>query len=141
MRGDMDVDGASVIRKEVAHRRHSCVGSSRTAVTRASARRELFLSSLTAWEIATLVRRGRLSTAVSAQALVNQLFSHPGVREVPVDREIGLVAGTLLDGFHGDPADRLIVATAIVRGLRLMTRDRRILDYARRTRAVPTIAC
>ncbi len=110
-------------------------------ILRAAGRRELFLSSVTAWEIATLVRRGRLTLAVSATAFVNQLFSHGGATEIPVDREIALAAGTLPGELHGDPADRFIVATAIVAGLQVMTRDRHILGYAEKTRAVPAIAC
>jgi len=51
------------------------------------------------------------------------------------------MAGSLPGEFHADPADRLIVATAIVRGLRLVTRDRRILDYAKRSRSFPAAAC
>ncbi|HEV2845207.1 MAG TPA: PIN domain-containing protein, partial [Thermoanaerobaculia bacterium] len=36
-----------------------------------------------------------------------------------------------LEGFHGDPADRLIVATAIETGVPLVTRDRQIRDFGR----------
>ena len=50
-----------------------------------------------------------------------------GVLEIPVDGEIGIRAVELED-FHADPADRLIVATALV-GHQLLTADRRILDW------------
>lgn len=50
-----------------------------------------------------------------------------GVVEIPMDGEIGIRAATLPD-FHADPADRLIVATAL-EGHRLVTADRRILDW------------
>jgi PIN domain nuclease of toxin-antitoxin system len=113
----------------------------RTAILEAVARRELFLSSVTAWEIATLARRGRLTLAISATAFVNQLYLHNGAVEISVDREIAFAAGSLSGELHGDPVDRLIVATAIVNGLRVMTRDRNILSYAKRTGAVPVIAC
>ena len=50
-----------------------------------------------------------------------------GFIEIPVDGEIAMRAG-LLPKMHGDPADRLIVATALG-GHRLVTADRRILDW------------
>ena len=101
----------------------------------------LYLSPITAWEIATLVRKGRLELAVSPQAFVDNLFGQAGIVEAPVDWEIALLAGSLAGDFHGDPADRLIVATAIVHGLRVVTRDERIHAYAKRTGSLPTLRC
>ncbi len=51
-----------------------------------------------------------------------------GLSEIPIDGEIGLRAGQLPD-LHGDPADRIIVATAQA-GHTLVTSDRRILDWS-----------
>ena len=51
-----------------------------------------------------------------------------GVAEVPVGGEIAVVGGEL-PNLHGDPADRLIIATAIVQGAELLTADERILDW------------
>ena len=48
--------------------------------------------------------------------------------EIPMDGKIGIRAASL-DDFHGDPADRLIVATALA-GHRLTTADQRILDWS-----------
>ncbi|MGH7737944.1 MAG: type II toxin-antitoxin system VapC family toxin [Candidatus Tyrphobacter sp.] len=112
-----------------------------SAIVGAAAKGELFISSISAWEIATLARRDRLVLRVSPTAFVNQLFAHPSIAEVPVDKEIALLAGSLPGEFHGDPADRLIVATAISHGMQLMTRDRRILAYAKQSNAVPAIPC
>ena len=50
-----------------------------------------------------------------------------GLVEIAVDGEIGIRANEL-ENFHGDPADRLIVATAL-QGHRLVTSDRRVLDW------------
>lgn len=50
------------------------------------------------------------------------------IAEVPVDGDIGVRAAELTD-FHGDPADRIIVATAL-EGHRLVTADRRILEWS-----------
>jgi len=61
-----------------------------------------------------------------------EAVSAPGLSVEPLLPQIAVEAYTLPDGFHRDPADRLIVATARVAGAALMTRDRRILDYAAR---------
>jgi PIN domain nuclease of toxin-antitoxin system len=114
---------------------------SRAAIAAAVTRKELHLSAVTAWEIAALVRRGRLSLAMSPGAFIDRLFGQPGVVECPVDREVASTAGSLADHFHGDPADRLIVATAIVNGLRLMTRDQRILRFANQAGSFQVQAC
>lgn len=57
-----------------------------------------------------------------------QTPSFDSPREIAVDGEIGITAATL-QGFHGDPADRLITSTALVRGDRLLTADGKILDW------------
>ncbi len=108
------------------------------AATRADA---LALSAITAWEIRTLVRRGRLRLAVETSAFVARLFDASGVREIPVDRRIAERAAELGEEFGGDPADRLIVATALVRRARLVTRDRRILAYAPACAGLNVVGC
>ena len=114
---------------------------SRDAIAEAARRGQLYLSAISAWEIATLVRRGRLGLQTSPSAFIDRLFSGPGIREYPVDSNVAATAGSLPKDFHGDPADRLIVATAVVCGFRLFTRDERILRYAGRTRAFAAEPC
>ena len=70
--------------------------------------------------------KGRL-TLLRDVASWRQALLDEGLVEVPMDGEIGIRAATL-PGFHADPADRLIVATAL-EGHRLVTADRRILDW------------
>ena len=57
-----------------------------------------------------------------------------GLIEIPVDGEIGIRANELAD-FHADPADRIIVATAM-NGHQLVTADRRILEWSGGLRCV-----
>ena len=60
-----------------------------------------------------------------------------GMNIIPVDDEIAMRSVELgADGFHPDPADRIITATAILGGYRLATADRQITDWAERTRLV-----
>jgi PIN domain nuclease of toxin-antitoxin system len=101
----------------------------------------LALSSITAWEIGTLIRRGRLRVQGSGETFLSCIFEAPGVRELPVNRKIATHAAMLGDDFHGDPANRIIIATAIVRRCRLITRDRLILAYAKKNRKLDVAVC
>lgn len=58
----------------------------------------------------------------------------------PLTPEIGVRASYLPGRFHPDPADRLLVATALTLGLRLMTRDKRLLAYGAAGH-LPVVAC
>jgi len=63
-----------------------------------------------------------------------------GLREIPIGGEIAVESVLLMNaGFHNDPADQLIVATAMLGGLRLATMDRKIIAWAQRTRLVPLL--
>lgn len=63
-----------------------------------------------------------------------------GLREIPISGDIAVESVLLMStGFHNDPADQLIVATAMLAGMRLATTDRRIIDWAQRTRLVPVV--
>ena len=87
---------------------------------------EAAVSAVSFWEIALLQDKGRLTLLRDIEAWRGQLF-RDGLTEIPVDGQIGIRAAGLAD-FHHDPADRLIVATALD-GHRLVTADRRILDW------------
>jgi PIN domain nuclease of toxin-antitoxin system len=63
---------------------------------------------------------------------MTEAVSAPGLSIEPLLPQVAVEASLLSERFHRDPADRLIVATARVTNTTLMTRDRRILDYAAR---------
>ena len=88
---------------------------------------ELAVSAMTFWEVAMLRAKGRLDFPEDVGAWRRELLSQ-GLIEIPVDGEIGIRANALA-GFHADPADRIIVATA-QNGHQLVTADRRILDWS-----------
>jgi len=110
------------------------------ALRKAAERGELFLSPVSAWEIGVLASRRRLELQVPARVYVEQVFSRPEIQVAPLTPEIAVQASYLPGQFHSDPADRLIVSTAMVMGLQVMTRDRRILDYGAKGH-VPVMAC
>lgn len=109
-------------------------------IGRAAKKGTLFFSPVSAWEIGLLVSRGKLRLLVSAEDFVARLVSQPGVRVAALTPEIACRASFLPGDLHRDPADRLLVATALALGLRLVTRDERLVEYGRRSH-VPVMAC
>ena len=90
---------------------------------------DIAVSAITFWEIAMLHKKGRLSLISDIESWRAELLES-GLTEIAVDGQIGIRAVSLED-FHADPADRMIVATAL-EGYRLVTADRRILDWSGR---------
>ena len=84
------------------------------------------VSAITFWEVAMLKSKGRIRFPEDIGLWRKEQLDQ-GLIEIPVDGDIGLRAGLLSD-IHGDPADRIIVATAMF-GNRLATADRRILAW------------
>jgi PIN domain nuclease of toxin-antitoxin system len=87
------------------------------------------VSIMSCWEVAKLVQVGRLALPVPTADWLARALSYPGVQLLPLSPAI-VVESTQLPGtFHRDPADQLIVATARVLGLSLVTADQRIREY------------
>lgn len=78
-------------------------------------------------EVGTLRRKGRLTFDDGPLAWRRRVLEL-GIREIPMTGSIA-VAAELLDNFHGDPADRVIVATARTEDATLLTSDRQIMDW------------
>ena len=87
------------------------------------------VSVVSCWEIAMLVNKQRLHLSVDPLDWMRAELAYPSVELLPLDPEIAVRAYRLPEPFHLDPADRLIVATAIENGCALVTSDRRILDH------------
>lgn len=104
--------------------------SATKAITRAD---ELHVSDITWWELAWLATHERISVTLPIASWLDQLAAQ--VRTVPVTPAIAVTAATLPSTFPGDPADRLIYATALETGLHLITKDERLRAY-RAPRAV-----
>jgi PIN domain nuclease of toxin-antitoxin system len=93
----------------------------------------LALSAISVWEIALKYHKGKLDLTLSPDAWI-KLALPPGLVEViPIDATIVLRSTELPGDFHSDPADRFIVATALLRGLTVVTSDERILAYPPRS--------
>jgi PIN domain nuclease of toxin-antitoxin system len=102
---------------------------------------ELMLSPISAWEIGILARRGRISLTLTVEEYVRNLFSQPGVVMAALTPSIALAAATLQEKLITDPADRILIATAMAYGARLVTHDKRIRAYAKVATHLHCIAC
>lgn len=98
----------------------------RTAIETAD---RLMLSVASCLEVVTLVRRGRLALDRDVETWIRQGASAREIEIAPVSIDVAIRAGALPDPFSGDPADRLIYATAVTHALPLVTRDRRIRAF------------
>jgi PIN domain nuclease of toxin-antitoxin system len=98
------------------------------------------LSSISIWEIAMLQNKGRISLSQPIERWIDKATASPLIRVINIDKGIALESCHLPGEFHGDPADRFIVATARLLGIPLITRDKKILEYGSQD-YVKTIAC
>ncbi|MFO1084024.1 MAG: type II toxin-antitoxin system VapC family toxin [Reyranellaceae bacterium] len=93
----------------------------------ALAANEILVPAIVFFELGRLRKRRRIGGPESVWGWHSSLVTL-GVRVLPVSAEIAMRASEL-DDLHGDPIDRVIVATAIVEGAILLTADRPILDW------------
>ena len=105
------------------------------AIQSAVRQEPLVASAISVFEIATAVRRERLKFGVSLDQWLSDLRTLPELRLEPVTADIAHLAGALERSLPGDPADRIIVATAMTLQAKLVTADNRL----RRLRQVDTV--
>jgi PIN domain nuclease of toxin-antitoxin system len=100
---------------------------SRSLVLAERGRNQLVISAISFWEIALLAVKGRLELRHRPAELRSELLE-TGVVEIALTGDIALLA-VELKNLHGDPADRIITATAIVHDATLLTADTRLLRW------------
>lgn len=96
------------------------------AIGKHTAAGEIVASTISVLEIVTAVRRGRLQVTVPVEQWLADMRSIPELRMEPVSADIAALAGSLPEPMHGDPADRIIAATATTLGAALVTADDRL---------------
>ena len=84
------------------------------------------VSAISTFEIATAVRRGRLQLGAPLENWFADIAALPEIRIHPVTQEVALLAASLPGDAPGDPADRLIAATSIILGARLVSADKHL---------------
>lgn len=93
------------------------------------------LAAISLWEAQMLCRKSRLVLQVDFAEWLSQASDPSVVRLLPLDTSVILALDELPERFHGDPADRIIVATAKAHALPMMTEDRAI----RKSRVVKVV--
>ena len=88
----------------------------------------LCFSAISIWEIARLVKAGDLELPVSPARLADLLVEQYEMKELPVNNSISLRASALPE-IHKDPADRFIIATALLNDFTVVTGDHRFAEY------------
>jgi len=88
----------------------------------------LGISIISCWEIAKLVEKNRLDLATSLEEWLQISVNYHQIQVLDLTLPI-ILESTRLSGFHADPSDQIIVATAKINGLSLITQDEKILNY------------
>ena len=99
-------------------------------IEKAIDQKAIYISCISVWEVAQLVERGRLQITLDVNNWVAKSEALPFVHFIPVDSVIALRSVQLPSPLHPDPADRIIIATALNLGFPLVTRDERLARYA-----------
>lgn len=112
----------------------------RQEVRAASIAGGILISPVSAWEVGLLsVKRG-VPFHPDPKSWFQLFMAYPGVRLTPLTPDIAIESSHLPQPLHSDPADRLLIATARALQIPIVTRDSRILNYAR-AGFVAAIAC
>ncbi len=98
-------------------------------IDEAATGKNIFISCISAWEIAILVSRGRLKLTMNPADWIAASEALPFFDFVPVSNSIALKSVQLPGILHNDPADRIIIATAVSLGAVLVTKDEKIRNY------------
>jgi PIN domain nuclease of toxin-antitoxin system len=86
--------------------------------------------SISCWEVAMLVAKGRLGLSMDVQVWIDLALQRPKVILLPLTPEIAVLATRLPGNFHGDPADRLIVASCLLHQAALVSKDEKIQQWS-----------
>ena len=101
----------------------------RDLIDKSSADQHLYISSISAWEVALLVAKGRLELTMDVEDWIAKFEALPYMNFLPVSNRIALKSVRLPGPLHSDPVDRMIIATALTLGAVLVTKDEKILSY------------
>ena len=105
--------------------------SARDHIRRAVQSGVVLIPSISVWELSMLWKRNRIQISQPIQDWITEALDRSGFVVAPLSPDVAVDAATLPGKFHSDPADCMIVATARINKAILLTRDSRIIEYAR----------
>jgi len=101
----------------------------RKAVDAAMEEKGIFISCISAWEVALLVAKKRLSLTLEVTDWIAKTERLPFFQFLPVDNSVAVKSVNLPQPLHSDPADCIIIATAITMAAPVVTKDEKLLNY------------
>ncbi len=90
----------------------------------------LFISCISLWEVSMLAAKNKIHLDRPCNEWITAALNEPQINLITLTPSIAVESAYLPGEFHGDPADRIIVATARIEVLTLLTRDEKILSYS-----------
>ena len=105
--------------------------SFRHAVEQYKDKERILVSAISVWELGMLVERKRIQLEIDCLDWVEQVFESSNVNLIPLTPRIAIQSTRLPETPHGDPADRILIATAHEYNAILITHDQKILDYGK----------
>jgi PIN domain nuclease of toxin-antitoxin system len=99
-------------------------------IRHAAVKGQIYVSAISVWEVATLEAKGRITLSMDCRTWVDRALAAPGIQFAELTPAIAVDSTRLPGTLHGDPADRILVATARSLNGTLLTRDGPILTYA-----------
>lgn len=106
-------------------------GPAKNKIEKAFKNNQLHLAAISLWEIAMLESKNRIVLNEPVLSWVTTCIQKYNLNIIPIGVEVAIESCHLPGGFHSDPSDRMIVATARVHHLTLVTQDQLILDYGK----------
>jgi PIN domain nuclease of toxin-antitoxin system len=100
----------------------------KSAIEQAHARDKLIVSDISLWEIAMLIKQGRLTVAASCTDLLNLFLQSRSVSVQCISPEIAELSVNFNTELNNDPADRIIAATSLIHNARLVTADKNMIN-------------
>jgi len=100
------------------------------AVEAAVKEKNMLVSSISAWEVALLVKKERLKLSMDVTDWIAKSENLPFIQFIPVSNSIAVKSVNLPQPLHSDPADRIIIATALSTGASIVTKDKKFSDYS-----------
>ncbi len=99
----------------------------------------LRVSDISYWEVAVKAAKKKITLSVDAAIWLQRAERAPGIRFLPLDRDVLLLSTRLSGTAHNDPADRMLIASTQINNIPLVTADRLIIDYARAVPGTPVV--
>ena len=106
----------------------------REIISEAIKNRAIYIAAISLWEIAMLEKKKRIVMEMPCLEWINRSIELIHLQVIELTPDIATESCHLPGAFHGDPADRLIVASARVENMVLITKDKGILSYSHVTK-------